>query len=478
MGGMEKTNEKIKKIARDFVSRTVEFYGELGKKPFFTPSGRAAEERLGKQEIPEEGRDLSEVYEEMLGDVYSHVLFSQHPRAFSCVPSTASLISWMGDVMTNAFNPHAACKVNAPAADLVERKLVRWMADLAGYPGTAGGIFVSGGSVANLTALTAARDARLTGEERAKAVVYVSDQTHSSVAKGLLVIGFFPEQIRKIPCDALFRMDVSRLNAEIEADLAAGRKPFAVVGSAGTTNTGSVDPLGEISSVCKKYGMWFHVDGAYGATALLSGRGRERLRGIELSDSLSWDAHKWMLQTYGCSLVLVRDRADLVRSFAAHPEYLKDAETSEDGVEFWDLGPELTRPARSLKLWFTLQVLGSREFGRIVDHGCALSELAEKTVRAREGWEVVSPASLAVVNFRFVPEGLTEEERDEVNCRASKEITESGFAQVYTTELCGRKVLRLCTIHPETTEEDVLETVARLAKYASAAAEDVLRSRR
>lgn len=463
-----KTNEEIGELARDFVARTVEFYNELEDRPFFMPVERDSRDELNGETVPKKGRNAKEVYEEMLADVYSHVLFSQHPRAFACVPSTASLLSWMGDVMTNAFNPHAACKVNAPAADLIEKKLVRWMADRAGYPETAGGIFVSGGSVANLTALTAARDAKLTRETREKAVIYISGQTHASVAKGLHIIGFYEEQIRKIPCDPLFRMDTDALKRMVEKDAAEGLVPFAVVGSAGTTNTGSVDPLRKIAEICKQYGMWMHVDGAYGATALLSETERKKLDGIEFSDSLSWDAHKWMLQTYGCSLVLVRDKNDLVHSFAAHPEYLKDAESSPDSVEFWDLGPELTRPSRSLKLWFTLQVLGSEEMGRVVDHGCRLASLAEKKISSFRGWEIVSPACLGIVNFRFAPEEIADEtRRDEMNCRIAKEITESGFAQIYTTELSGRKVLRMCAIHPETTDRDIEETLNRLAECAS-----------
>ena len=220
------------------------------------------------------------------------------------------------------------------------------MCDRAGYCEEAGGLFVSGGSIANLTAMTAARDTKLTEDQRSNAVVYLSDQTHVSAAKGLHMIGFGKNQIRIIAADEEFRMDMDALKEAVAQDLQAGRKPFAVIASAGTTNTGSVDPMKEIAALCREHDMWMHVDGAFGASALLSGQYRKKLDGIELSDSLSWDAHKWMMQTYGCSVVLVQNQDALVRSFAAHPEYLKDAETSEDNVEFWDLGPELTRPAR------------------------------------------------------------------------------------------------------------------------------------
>lgn len=457
-------SEEVKSLMEDFIARAVELYGGLSDQPVSHPIKSQSLKRLKARDIPADGRDIKDIYREMLDDVFSSAILLQHPRSFSCIPSTASLLSWMGDIMTNAYNPHASCQINAPAADLIEKKLIRWMCGLAGYPKTAGGLFVSGGSMANLTALTAARDDRLSYEDRDRAVIYVSDQTHSSVAKGLHILGFRRDQIRIVATDALFRMDIAALHAAISQDLAARKKPFAVVASAGTTNTGSIDPLVEIGALCRSYDMWMHVDGAFGASALLSEEGRKKLSGIEFSDSLSWDAHKWMLQTYGCSAVLVRNQSALVHSFAAHPEYLKDAESSADGVEFWDLGPELTRPARSLKLWITLQALGSRAMGQVIDHGCAMAELAERLLRKSPNWEIVSPAQLGIVNFRYVPDPTTPNSiLDRINQAISREITESGFAQVFTTELRGNKVLRLCAIHPETTEQDICETIERMA---------------
>lgn len=458
-------NRQIGALMEDFVGRTIDFYDHLQTQPVCRPADSHTLQYLEKLPVPKQGRPIQDVYSEMLRDIYSNTLLAQHPRSFSCIPSTASLLSWMGDVMTNAYNPHASCQINAPAADLIEKKLIRWMCDLVGYPKESGGLFVSGGSIANLTALTAARDTKLTYNERQKAVIYVSDQTHASVSKGLNIIGFCKEQIRTISTDHSFCMDSSALSAAIKNDIANGKIPFAVIASAGTTNTGSVDPLTEISAICRKYNMWLHVDGAFGASALLSERYRKNLSGIELSDSLSWDAHKWLLQTYGCSVILIRNQSDLVRSFAAHPEYLKDAETTAGSIEFWDLGIELTRPARSLKLWLTLQATGTDEMSRMIEHGCAMAELAEKIIRETPDWEIVSPAQFGIVNFRYVPDqSLSETDLDTINQDISKEITESGFAQIFTTELRGKKVLRMCTINPETTEKDIYDTIEKLKK--------------
>lgn len=454
--------EKAKILMKDFIDEAFDYRENIKEERVFDIAEEQTARRIEKQEIPEDGRPVEEVYSEMLGDVFSNTVRVQHPRSFSCVPGPASVFSWMGEVMTTAYNPHASCSSNAPVADLIEKKLIRWMCGLAGYPEESGGLFVSGGSMANLTTLTAARDAKIKPGEREAATAYISGQTHSSLAKALHIIGFEKEQIRKIAVDKDYRMDMNDLKEQINADIMAGKKPFLVIATAGTTNTGSVDPLEEISSICRLHDMWMHVDGAFGASALVSEKQRERLKGIEMSDSLSWDAHKWMMQTYGCSVALVRNIKFLAKSFSAHPEYLKDAAGGEESVEFWDLGPELTRPARSLKLWTSLQIMGVKEFEHAVDYGCAMAELAEKTVAAYHEWEVVSSAKLGIVNFRYCPKGMEDEEADEINQRIARSVTDGGYAHVFTTELNRKKVIRMCTINPETKEEDIVNTIRLL----------------
>ena len=473
MSNMERKTEsaesaEIHRLLSDFLAEGIRFYDTLPDMPLKQLPTEKNCSSLSQMDIPDEGRDVSDVVYEMQEEIYRNILPVQHPRSFVCIPSTMSLISWMGDVMTNLYNPHASCKANGPAADAIEKKLIRWLCGLAGYPEeTCGGLFVSGGSIANLTALTAARDAKLSDRQRSRAVVYVSDQTHASVAKGMHIIGFAKDQIRVIPSDAAFRMDMQLLRENVENDKKAGRIPFAVAASAGTTNTGSVDPLTEIAELCDTYHLWMHVDGAFGASALLSDTQREKLKGIERSDSLSWDAHKWLQQTYGCSMVLVRDQENLSRSFFAHPEYLKDATGAEGEIEFWDLGPELTRPARALKLWMTLQVLGRDGMASCIDKSCCLAELAEAEIGKLSGWEILSPAQFGVLNFRYVPDKtLPDAAVDEIQEKIAETVNKSGYALLYTTQLKGKKVLRLCIINPRTAEADVKNTIALLDKFS------------
>ena len=256
-------------------------------------------------------------------------------------------------------------------------------------------------------------------------------------------------------------MDTEALERAIERDRESGLIPFAVIATAGSTNTGSVDPLYDIALIARRHGLWMHVDGAIGASVLLT-KYRGMLDGIELADSLSWDAHKWLFQTYSCGLVLVRDERKLLKSFSTHPEYLKDLEDGAGITNPWDMSPELTRPARGLKLWFSLQVMGSNALSAAVEHGFDLARWAEDEMRANPMIEVVSPAQMAMVNFRYSPAGLTEDEKDRLNARISRRMIESGYAGVFTTELDGKKVLRICAIHPEAREEDMRETVRRL----------------
>lgn len=459
--------KQVNGLMQEFLRSTLVSDEEIKLDDVFQVSGDKTIEKLRNTGIPVKGRNIREVYEQMVDDVYSHQSHLQHPRCFSFVPSPVSPYSWMGDFMTSVCDPHAGSWMLSSGASCIEQEVIKWMCGLAGYPQSAGGIFVSGGSMANLTALTAARDAKLSDKERGNAIAYVSCQTHSSVAKGLRIIGFFASQIRMIPTDAAFCMDMKELQKAVEKDLSDGKRPFAVIATAGTTNTGSIDPLLEISALCKEYDMWMHVDGAYGASVLVSEKYRERLKGIELSDSISWDAHKWLMQTYGCSAVLVRNQKNLLRSFATHPEYLKDAEAKEGQINFWDLGPELTRPARCLKLWITLQIMGTEAVGKMIEHGFQLADWAQDELMKYKDWEIVSPAQQAIVNFRYAPEGMNETQLDEINQELSREISGSGYAGIVTTELNGKKVLRICALHPETTELDMRTTIRLLNQYAN-----------
>ena len=356
--------------------------------------------------------------------------------------------------------------MESSAASCLEQETIKWLCQQAGYSKTAGGLFVSGGSIANLTALAAARHAMLAETEYNDGVAYLSEQAHFSVIKALRIMGLTQEQIRKIPCDVHLCIDTLQLEQAILKDQKEGKKPFLVVATAGTTNTGGIDPLSQIADICQRHRLWFHVDGAYGASVLVSKKYRHLLKDISRADSQVWDAHKWLFQTYACSTVLFRDRKYLAAFYSSDPEYLRDAAAENGEINYWEWGIELTRPARCLKLWLTLQTLGTEQISDMVTHGIELAQKAEAMLRDQSGWEIVTSAQLAVLNFRYAPQGISPQQQDELNASIFQRMMEDGFACVLTTKLKGRTVLRICSINPETTEEEIQHTIQLLDKYA------------
>jgi L-2,4-diaminobutyrate decarboxylase len=418
-------------------------------------------------------RPLAEVITEA-EEILSYRMPMSHPHAFAFIPCPASPLSFLGDILTSAHNAHAGCWLQSSGPSTIEASLISFLASSAGLPtSTAGGVFVSGGSMANLVCLTLARDQMLgrTWEARSKGVIYLSDQAHVSIAKGLRILGFEERQIMVMKSAEGFKMDVDGVKEAIEVDKMKGLVPFLIIASCGTTNTGSVDPLRELARLARQQSprLWVHVDGAYGASAALSKSYKGIVDGLGEADSISWDAHKWLFQTYGCGMALVREKKWLMQSFATEAEYTRDAADAGDEMpNFWNYGPELTRPARAMKLWFTLQVLGLDTLGKMIDQGFILAEAAEKELRALPNWTIVSNAQMAIINFRFQPEGKSEEELDQLNSLISQKLVKDKIATILTTRLLGKTVIRICAIHPELTEEEMSLVIGALDATACA----------
>jgi glutamate/tyrosine decarboxylase-like PLP-dependent enzyme len=276
------------------------------------------------------------------------------------------------------------------------------------------------------------------------------------------VLGFRDEQLRKVACDDDYRLHLPALQRAAEADRAAGLHPFCVVANAGTTNTGAIDPLPELAGYCQREGLWLHVDGAYGAAAALCERGRELLAGLEHADSLALDPHKWLYQPFEIGCVLVRDRQWMRQAFHIRPEYLADIEGPEGEINLCDYGIQLSRGFRALKLWMTLKVMGGAAIERALERGFRLAEATEAMVWRLAGWEVVTPAQLGILNFRYVGRDLSEEKLNWLNAELVEAMIADRYAMISSTVLRGKRVLRMCTINPRTTEEDIHGTLTRL----------------
>jgi aromatic-L-amino-acid/L-tryptophan decarboxylase len=402
---------------------------------------------------PEAPGDPDAALDALLHEVLPYIQRGDHPRFFARIGSPSNFVSVLADAAAAGHNVFAGSWTGGSGPATVELVVLDWLRELCGLPPGAEGVLVTGGSVANLVALAAARTARLDGRAEPDAVVYASDQAHSAVDRALALLGFRPDQLRRLPTAPGWRLDAGDVRRAMAEDRAAGRRPFCVVGTAGTTSSGAVDPLPELAALCAEAGMWFHVDGAYGAPAVLAASGRAALAGLERADSLVLDPHKWLFQPYETGCVLVREPRLLERTFALGGSYLRDVEDGE--VNFRDRSPQLSRTSRALKLWLSIRVFGLAAFRDAIARGIALAEHAESALRARAGWEVVSPAQLAIVCFR-------RDGDDRLQSRIATAMADDGFAIPSTTELGGRVVLRMCTINPRTSEADVEATIERM----------------
>jgi glutamate/tyrosine decarboxylase-like PLP-dependent enzyme len=443
----------------------VEHLTTLPEKPVTRKASRPAMEARLRHDLPDEGIDPLALLDQVERDVFDNIMHLDHPRFFAFVPSPSNFVGVMADTLASGFNVFAGTWLEASGPAQVELVAIDWLRRACGLPDTAGGLFVSGGSMANITALAVARHIRL-GGRAGDAVVYGSDQTHSSIQRGLRVLGFREDQWRPLRSDSQFKLDINELHSAVETDRAAGRLPFCLVANAGTTNTGVVDPLPDLAGYCRREGLWLHVDGAYGAAAAFCPRGRALLEGLDQADSLTLDPHKWLFQPYEIGCVLVREEPWLKETFHILPEYLADIEGRTGEINFCDRGIQLTRGFRALKLWMSLKVFGRRAFEEAVACGFALAEAAEAALRDLPGWQVVTPARMGILTFRYAPASVSEDDLNRLNRALIDAMIADGFAMLSTTVLRGQTVLRMCTINPRTTPADVEGTIRRLDQAA------------
>jgi glutamate/tyrosine decarboxylase-like PLP-dependent enzyme len=443
--------DELRRLGHHVWDRLVDRWEQLDAQPPIAP----VDPDFTRESIapcPDAPGDAQQAIDELFDSILPRGQRADHPRFFARIGSPSNPISVLADLIGTGHNVFAGSWTGGAGVSALELATLDWLRAWMGMPDGTEGILVSGGSVGTLTALAAAAHDR--AEDRDQATAYVSEHTHAAVAKAWRVLGFNPANLRVLKADPAYRLQPSPIEAAIALDREAGLRPFLLVGTAGTTSTGSVDPLNDLADVAAHEGLWFHVDGAYGAPARLTARGKDLLTGIERADSLVLDPHKWLFQPYEIGAVLIRHRGLLQHTFTLDGDYLRDSRTGM--VELREYGPQLTRNARALKLWLSLRVFGLDAFKAAIAHTIALAEYAEAELKRRGGWEVVSAASLAIVCFRRKGHG-----DDETDALVRAAVAD-GFAAPSTTVLDGRAVVRLCTINPRTTEADVARTIDRL----------------
>ena len=380
------------------------------------------------------------------------------------IPGGGIYYSALGDYLADIFNKYAGVFYMSPGAVRMENMLIRWMCDLVGYRQGAGGNLTTSGSLANMIAIVVARDAKnIRSADIPRSVIYLSKQTHHSVDKAIRVAGLGECHVRHVRLDERFRMRVDDLSAQIEADKQKGLNPFLVVASAGTTDVGAIDPLPEIGTVAREHGLWYHIDAAYGGFFILTNEGREKLRGLDLSDSLIIDPHKGLFLPYGLGVVLVKNVEDLKRSYSFSANYMQDAFAGPDEVSPAELSPELTKHFRGLRLWLPLKLHGLAPFRACLEEKLLLAKYFRAEVQ-KLGFESNLEPELSVVTYRYVPETG---DADEFNRYLLQRIVDDGRIFVSSTILNGKFTHRFACLafrtHLKTVDTllEILETVVK-----------------
>jgi glutamate/tyrosine decarboxylase-like PLP-dependent enzyme len=400
-----------------------------------------------------------------------------HPRFFGYVASPSTPIGAYADLIGSALNANITCWRSGPAGTEIERMVVRWLGSLIGYDEQAKGLLTSGGSMANMIALLiASRRNAGAGISRQglwnagpPMTLYASEEVHMSVAKAADILGLGRDHVRSIACDDRQRMRVEALRKRIETDLREGLRPFCVVGSAGTVNTGVVDPLDEIANIAREFDLWFHVDGAYGAPGVLDGSKQHLFAGLERADSVSLDPHKWLYVPVDAGCLLFRDAAAAMAAFNTEDaDYIKThGYSDEEAFAFWDYGVELSRRFRALKVWLTLQYYGTRRIAETISEDISLAAYLGEVVSQAEDFELLAPVELSICCFRYVPEGMrSDAELDQLNERIMALVQKGGRAYVSNATVNGRFALRACITNFRTTKADIDETVAAIRDAA------------
>jgi aromatic-L-amino-acid decarboxylase len=435
-------------------------------------------EKLFDEPLPETGIAAQEIFERYRHDVINHAMQVPSPRYFGQFNPTPLPIGVWADALTSSLNQNAGAWRNGPTSAMIEARVIRWLCELVGYTAQSFGVLASGGTEANLIALKCARDrayrkaVREGLQSAPRLTVYASEQVHFSVERSLDILGLGRDSLRKIETDETFHLRPDALRERIASDRAEGFTPCCVIGIAGTTSTGVIDPLEKVAKVAQEEGCWFHVDAAYGGPLRFSEKHRDKLNGIALADSITFDPHKWMFVPFACGAVLVRDGGHVLRdAFDITPEYLNEDRGGADvEFDFFRYGQMGTRRFNSLKLWMALKFIGRRGYAEIIERQIDLTNhLAARLDQLRD-FVCVGQVETAVCCFKFLPENFKDADglrQDGLQQRLQQLIERSGEAWITTTVLNGRRVLRV-NINSFLTEQRHVDDLIELLERTSA----------
>lgn len=413
--------------------------------------------------LPNQGTDPAQLLRRAADLLFDHSLFNGHPRFWGYITSSATPIGALGELLAAAVNPNVGAWPLSPMASEIEAQTIRWIAEMLGYPGDCGGLFVSGGNMANIVGFLAARqakaghDVRSAGLGDARLRVYCSKETHTWIQKAADIAGMGTDAIHWVATNDRMQIDVSALRRQIETDRAAGERPILVVGNAGTVSTGAVDPLSELAAICREFDLWFHVDGAYGAMAAILPEARQEFAGLSEADSIAMDPHKWLYAPLEAGCALVRNREKLRDAFSYHPPYYH---FETEAINYYDLGPQNSRGFRALKVWLALQQAGRDGYMQTISEDVRLAGELFRRISQTPQLEALTQG-LSIATFRFIPRDVesgseeVESYLDLLNNELLTRLQNGGEAYLSNAIVRGRFALRACIVNFRTTQADI-----------------------
>jgi glutamate/tyrosine decarboxylase-like PLP-dependent enzyme len=454
---LEPSADEIREWGNSVTQFMIDYLRDLREHPVYRQTS-SREVRSGlDSKLPIKGTGFESLLKNFRDTIVPFSRQNAHPRMFGYVQSPGTPIGAFADVLASTLNANLTIWRSAPAPVDLERLAIDWIRQILGFPPEAGGLFVSGGSMANLAALAAARQAKYNSLGRLR--VYASSATHFSIIKAAALLGIGRENVQHVAVDERFRMRVDDLVAKINADLEAGYVPLCVVGNAGTVDTGAIDSLGEIRDIANRFQLWMHVDGSYGAFAILAESARELFAGMEQADSIALDPHKWLYLPVDVGCVIYRDPEVARATFAHEAEYTRMfGEQADEAFVCWDYSPELSRRFRALKVWMLLKGVGLDRLSDAIENNLACARYFESMVQASDDFEMAAPVELSIFCFRHVPDQLRNESPkviDAFNERLLVALQRDGSSYLSNTTLGGRFALRGCVLNYRTTLRDM-----------------------
>lgn len=465
--------ESVREMGQVALETVISYYESLAAgRAVLQPTTSAALRGRLEEPLPQEGTDFEKALGMLTETAVEFSRHSAHPRFFGYVSSPGNAVNAMGSMVASALNINVTGWRSAPVGTEIERLTIRWLQEMIGFPTSAGGLLVSGGSMANFAGLAAARSAKAPGDVvrdglgGARMRLYVSEEGHFSVRKAAAMLGIGTANVRSVRTNDRQQMDLEDLARLVREDRAAGYLPFCVVAAAGTVASGAVDPIAAIAKFARAENLWLHVDGAYGGFAALAPGARHLFEGIAEADSVALDPHKWLYLPMGSGCVLYRDPETARAAFSANAEYTRVMGLEHDeAFVFWDYGPELSRPFRALDLWLLVKTVGARALGEAIAENIACAKYFEELVRGTDDFEMLAPVELSIFCFRYRPRGFAGN-LDALNESTMLALQRAGSSYVSNARIAGKFALRGCVLNYRTTRRDMevlLEDVRRAA---------------